>query len=319
VPIANIYSVVSDEDALATVRAAYDSGIRLFDTAPLYGHGLGEHLLGEALRWHDPASYHLSNKVGRVLRPVPPEQADGKQFKRVLPFMFDFDYTYDGVMRSFEDSFHRTGLHKVDMLLCHDIDPWAHGDQWPEVLDVFMNDGYKALRRLRDEGVVSAIGGGMNYNETCLAMAKRGDFDCFLLAGRYTLLEQEALDEFLPYCEANDISLLIGGPYNSGILVTGTSGAPTYNYVAAEQPVIEKVRRIENVCANHSVPLPAAALQFPLGHAKVASVVPGARSTAEIASNDKWFRTQIPADFWKELQAEGLVRADAPLPEGHAR
>lgn len=315
VPIANLYSIVSDEESLATVRAAYDAGIRLFDTAPQYGHGLGEHRLGDALRWHPRDKYLVSTKVGRLLRPVPPERADGKQFKQILPFMYDFDYSYDAVMRSLEDSLNRLGMHKTDILLVHDIDSWSHGDRWPDVLDAFMSSGYRALRKLRDEGVVAAIGGGMNFVEPCQQMALRGDFDCFLLAGRYTLLEQGAIDEFLPICEQKDISLMIGGPFNSGILVTGSALNPHYNYAPADAAVVERVRRIEKVCANHSVPLPAAALQFPLAHPNVAAVVPGARSTAEIQSNMRWVAHPIPQEFWNELQAEGLLRDEVPIPE----
>src|SRR5258707_10437467 len=195
VPIANLYSVVTDEAAIAAVHAAYDSGIRLFDTAPQYGHGLAEHRLGDALRWQDRDTFLISSKVGRLLRPVHPAKADGKQFKQILPYLYDFDYSYDAVMRSVEDSLNRLGMHRIDILLVHDIDEWSHRERWPEVLDVFMGSGYRALRKLRDEGVVSAIGGGMNFVEACHQMALRGDFDCFLLAGRYTLLEQGALDE----------------------------------------------------------------------------------------------------------------------------
>lgn len=314
VPIANLYSIVSDEDATATVRAAYNSGIRLFDTAPQYGHGLAEHRLGDALRWHDRETLLISSKVGRLLRPVHPSKADGKQFKQILPYLYDFDYSYEAVMRSVEDSLNRLGMHRIDILLVHDIDEWSHGDGWPEVLDGFMASGYRALRKLRDEGVVSAIGGGMNFVESCRQMAMRGDFDCFLLAGRYTLLEQGALDEFLPLCEKRDISLLVGGPYNSGILVTGSAANPHYNYVPAQNDIIERVKRIEAVCANHGVPLPAAALQFPLAHPNVASVVPGARSVNEIGANRQWFEYEIPGDFWLELRAEGLLAIEAPIP-----
>jgi D-threo-aldose 1-dehydrogenase len=314
VPIANLYSIVSDEDATATVHAAYDSGIRLFDTAPQYGHGLGEHRLGDGLRWHDRDSLVISSKVGRLLRPVHPRLADGKQFKQILPFLYDFNYSYDAVLRSVEDSLNRLGMHRIDILLVHDIDVWSHGERWPEVLDAFMSSGYLALRKLREEGVVSAIGGGMNFVEACHRMALRGDFDCFLLAGRYTLLEQGALEGFLPLCEERDISLMIGGPYNSGILVTGSKQDPHYNYAPADAAIIEKVRRIEAVCANHHVPLPAAALQFPLAHPRVAAVVPGARSVDEISANKKWFEHAIPFDFWLEMRREGLLGEETPVP-----
>ena len=201
-PLGNLFDEFSDEQAQATVRAAYDAGMRLFDTAPLYGHGLSEHRIGEALRWLDRDSYALSTKVGRLLRPRDPSDLDGGVFKRVLPFEGVYDYSYDGVLRSVDDSLQRLGIQRIDVLLIHDVDVWTHGSEAARVqrFGEVMAGGYRAMLRLREERVVRAIGAGINEIQACEDFARAGDFDCFLLAGRYTLLEQAALDTLLPYC-----------------------------------------------------------------------------------------------------------------------
>ncbi len=313
-PHGNMYQEFSDEQARATVRAAYDAGMRLFDTAPLYGFGLSEHRVGEALRWLDRDSYVLSTKIGRLLKPVPPHRAEGGLFKRILPFEGVYDYGYDGVMRSVEDSLQRLGTWRIDVLLIHDVDVWTHGSEAArlERFREVMAGGYCAMVKLREEGVVRAIGAGINEVKACEDFARAGDFDCFLLAGRYTLLEQGALDTLLPYCAAQDIALLIGGPYNTGILATGATPGAYYDYEPAPPEVMERVRRIEAVCARHGVRLASAALQFPLGHPNVATLIPGARSPEEIAQNRAIFEVAIPPDFWAELKREGLLREDAP-------
>lgn len=315
-PLGNMYQEFSDEQARATVRAAYDSGMRLFDTAPLYGFGLSEHRIGEALRWQDRDSFVLSTKIGRLLRPVPPSEADGGLFKRILPFKGVYDYSYDGVMRSVEDSLQRLGMARIDVLLIHDVDVWTHGSEEARLqrFREVMTGGYRAMVELRAAGTVKAIGAGINEVQACLDFAKAGDFDCFLLAGRYTLLEQGALDELLPLCAERDMSLLIGGPYNTGILATGAVDGAYYNYAPAPPEIMERVRRIEAACARHGVRLASAALQFPLGHPQVATLVPGARSPEEIEANRAIFEVEIPAAFWDELKRESLLRADAPVP-----
>lgn len=315
-PLGNMYAAFSDDEARATVRACYDAGIRYFDTAPLYGFGLSEHRLGEALRDRERASFVLSTKVGRLLRPTDPAQVDGRQFKNPLPFVQVYDYSHDGVLRSFEDSLQRLGTHRIDILLVHDLDVWTHGSEAArqERVAAFMAGGYRAMLRLREEGVVRAIGAGVNETEACQDLAERGDFDCFLLAGRYTLLEQGPLDAFLPLCERRRIALIIGGAYNTGILATGAVEGAYFQYAPAPPEIMDRVRRIEAVCARHGVRLPSAALQFPLGHPVVSTVIPGTRSPAEVAQNLEIFAAEIPADFWAELKAEGLVRADAPTP-----
>jgi D-threo-aldose 1-dehydrogenase len=315
-PLGNMYQAFSDQQARATVEACYDAGIRYFDTAPYYGFGLSEHRLGEALRDKERAELVLSTKVGRVLKAGDPATLDHGQFKQSLPFGLVYDYSYDGVMRSFEDSLQRLGTWRIDILLVHDLDVWTHRSEEARRARVeeFMAGGYRAMVELREQGAVRAIGAGINETAACQDLAERGDFDCFLLAGRYTLLEQAPLDAFLPLCERRNIALIIGGPYNTGILATGAVEGAYFQYAPAPPEIMERVRRIEAVCARHDVRLPTAALQFPLGHPVVATVIPGMRSPAEIAQNVGIFAPSIPADFWAELKHESLLRADAPTP-----
>jgi D-threo-aldose 1-dehydrogenase len=315
-PLGNMYRGFPDAQADATVRACYDAGIRLFDTAPLYGFGLSEHRVGAALRDKPRDSFVLSTKVGRLLRPGHPDTLDHGQFEGSLPFAEVYDYSYDGVMRSVEDSLQRIGTYRIDVLLAHDLDVWTHGSEQARVDKVtkFMAGGYRAMARLREEGTVKAIGAGVNETEACRDLAERGDFDCFLLAGRYTLLEQAPLDGFLPLCEEQGIALLIGGAYNTGILATGAIEGAYFQYAPAPPEIMEQVRRIEAVCARHGVRLPTAALQFPLGHPAVASVVVGTRAPAEVAMNLEVFQPEVSADFWADLKSEKLLRTDAPTP-----
>ena len=315
-PLGNMYQAFSDEQARATVEAGYDAGIRYFDTAPLYGFGLSEHRLGEALRGRSRDDFVLSTKVGRLLRPGDPATLDPGQFQASLPFAQVYDYSYDGVMRSLEDSLQRLGTYRIDILLVHDLDVWTHKSEEAQRarVDEFMAGGYRAMVELREQGAVRAIGAGVNETAACQDLAERGDFDCFLLAGRYTLLEQAPLDEFLPLCERRRIALIIGGAYNTGILATGAIPGAYFQYAPAPPEIMEHVRRIEVVCARHGVRLPSAALQFPLGHPAVATVIPGTRSAAEVAQNVEIFAPEIAADFWAELKHEGLLRADAPTP-----
>jgi D-threo-aldose 1-dehydrogenase len=315
-PLGNMYQAFSDAQARATVDACYEVGIRYFDTAPLYGFGLSEHRLGEALRGRRRDDFVASTKVGRLLKPGDPATLDHGQFQGSLPFAQVYDYSYDGVMRSLEDSLQRLGTWRIDILLVHDLDVWTHGSEEARRARVeeFMAGGYRAMVQLREAGIVRAIGAGVNETAACQDLAERGDFDCFLLAGRYTLLEQAPLDQFLPLCERRRIALIIGGAYNTGILATGAVPGAYFQYAPAPPEIMERVRRIEAVCAQHGVRLPTAALQFPLGHPAVATVIPGTRSPAEVAQNVEIFAPELSADFWAELKHEGLLRADAPTP-----
>lgn len=313
-PVGNIFREIDEETSAAMFEAAWDAGIRYYDTAPMYGHGLSELRTGQALRWKRRDDFVLSTKVGRVLHPARRETIDFAPWKNAAPFRAEFDYSYDGTMRSLEDSLQRMALERVDVAFIHDIDVYTRGDEQPEVFAEAMDGCYRALRRLRDEGVVRAIGVGVNEWEVCHAALQRHDFDCFLLAGRYTLLEQESLNEFLPLCEERGASVVVGGGFNSGILATGARPGAKFNYGPAPDHVMQKVARIEEVCRAHDVPLPAAALQFVVAHPAIAAFCAGTRTVAQLQQNLSWFERPIPADFWAELKEKGLLREDAPVP-----
>jgi D-threo-aldose 1-dehydrogenase len=304
-PLGGLFESVRDEDARQTVEEAFRSGIRYFDTAPYYGHGKGEMRLGTALASYAREDFVVSTKVGRVLVPAEEGAIEDHQYRDVLPMNPVFDFSADGVLRSFESSLGRLGLERIDVLLLHDPDAYYRAA---------LEDAFPALARLREEGCIRAAGAGMNQWEMLLDFAREADFDCFLLAGRYTLLDQSALRHLLPECEKRRISILIGGPYNSGIIAAGSRGAGRYDYQVPPPSVLSKLERLEAVAERHEVPLKAAALQFPLAHPAVAAVVPGARSAREVEENRRLFRHPIPASFWSELREEHLVDPDAPLP-----
>ena len=313
--VGNLYTNVAEDQALETVETAYSEGLRFFDTAPFYGHGLSEHRIGDVLRRYPRESFVLSTKVGRLLRPETKVAVDPGVFSSVLPFEPIFDYSFDGAIRSVEDSLQRLGLNRIDVVLIHDVDVFTHGvDQVDERFQEAMEGAYRALERLRTEGTVGAIGCGLNEWEACYRCAQAGDFDCFLLAGRYSLLQQESLDPFLKLCEQRGIGIIIGGPYNSGILVTGPLENATYDYSPATPEILELTSRIQEVCDRHQVPLAAAALQFPLGHPAVSTVIPGARTAAEVRENMRLLDLQIPEDLWLELKHQDLIRKDSPIP-----
>lgn len=313
-PLGNLYRAISDEDAQAVLTRAWDAGVRYFDTAPLYGLGLSETRLNPLLRGKDRDSYVLSTKVGRLLKASTPDKRDGLDKWFDVPARKEvYDYTYDGVMRSVEFSLERLGVDRIDILFAHDIDLANHGTQ--EALDAklaeLMDGGYGALVSLRDQGVIKAFGAGVNEWQPCQRMAERGDFDMFLLAGRYTLLEQEALESFLPLCEAQGTGVVIGGPYNSGILATGPKQGAHYNYEPAPQDVLARVGEIEKICTRHGIRLVDAAFQFPLRHPAVVSVVPGGQGLAEMNSNIEAESADIPEALWSDLKSAGLMREDA--------
>lgn len=314
-PIGNFLRPIPEEEAGAMVERAWNAGMRYFDTAPYYGHGLSELRLGHYLRWKPRHEFIISSKVGRVLTAAPRETIDFKPWVDGAPFRSRFDYSYDGTMRSFEDSLQRLGLGSIDILFIHDADVFTHGPEMQKVYFKQALDGcYRALVELREQGLVKAIGVGVNNWEVMLDFMKAGDFDTLLVAGRYTLLEQEALNELLPLCERRGTAIVIGGGFNGGILATGAVPGAKWNYAPAPAPIMEKVKRIEAVCARHKVPLAAAALQFLLAHPAVASHVPGTRNVAQMNQNLELVAHPIPVAFWQELKAEGLVRQDAPVP-----
>lgn len=300
---------VADTDIVAAIDEALDAGVRYVDTAPLYGFGRSEHFVGRALRARDNCV--ISTKVGRRLTPGAADPADARFWCDPFPFRPVYDYTYDGVMRSYEDSLQRLGLGRIDILLLHDIGEMQHGpDANRTHFRDAMSGGYKALDELRRNRDVGCIGLGVNESEVCLAALQHGVWDCFLLAGRYTLLEQAPFDDLFPACAKVGASIIVGGPFNSGILAGGT----TWNCAPAPPAVSEKVKRIEAVCRSHDVPLGAAALRFPLSAPAVASVIPGPRSASEMAEIVAWFHRDIPASLWSDLRQEGLLHPDAPTP-----
>jgi len=286
-PLGGLYEPVADEDAEAVVRRALELGVRLFDTAPLYGSGLAEERLGRVLRERPRDDVVLSTKVGRLLRPgLPPEAV----FEGAPPLGPVFDFGYDATLRSLEESLERLGLDRVDVALIHDPD-----DHYAEAMD----GAYPALERLRSEGVVGAIGVGMNQSELLCRFARDGDFDCFLLAGRYTLLDRSGADELLPLCLERGIAVLAGGVFNSGVLASGA----TYDYAPAPPEVLERVARLREACSRYEVPLEAAALQFPLGHPAVACVLAGCRSPEELEQDLRLLELELPAGLWDALGA----------------
>lgn len=307
-PLGGLYSPVSDEEAHRVIDAAWRHGIRFFDTAPLYGHGAAERRLGAVLAGRPRDSYVLATKVGRLLRrPTEPAPEDA-YYKDTPPERPVFDFSHDGVMRSFEESLQRLGLDRIDILHLHDPD--AHETE-------AMAGAYRALDRLRAEGLIRAVGAGMNQWPMLARFAEAGSFDAFLLAGRYTLLDQSALPTLLPVCERRGVRLIAAGVYNSGLLADPRPGAK-FNYDDAPPAMIERAQRLAAACAAHGVPLKAAAMQFPAGHPVVASVLTGARSVAELDENVAMLKVPVPAALWDDLRHQGLIAADAPTPAAAA-
>ena len=314
-PLGNLYTAISNKDAQAVLDLAWDGGIRYFDTAPLYGLGLAETRLNHFLRGKNRDDYILSSKIGRLMQVCEPEDRTGIGKWFDVPTRREvFDYSYDGVMRSFECSLERLGVDRIDILWVHDLCIFTHGSK--EASDArikeFMNSGYGAMISLRDQAAVKAIGGGINEWEVCQTLAERGDFDLFLLAGRYTLLEQHSLQTFLPLCQSRGIGVVIGGPYNSGILASGPVPGAFFNYEPAPEEILAKVRRIENVCKTHGVSLVDAACQFPLMNPNVVSVIPGGQNVIQMQSNLRAVEATIPGELWADLKNQGLMREDAP-------
>ena len=308
----------ADEDTDASIQQAfttmYESGLRYFDTAPLYGLGLAEHRFGACMRNVDRRTLVVSTKIGRLLKPRDDDGAAEGPHGGQSAFEVAFDYSYDGTLRSLDHSLQRLGTNRIDIVLIHDVNRRWQGDLVEQRYAEAMAGAHRALVELRDAGVIRAFGVGVNDWSILLRFAADGDFDCFMLAGRYTLLDHSALATFLPDCERRGIAVLMAAPFNSGILATGATTGATYFYVEAERDIVERTRRIEAVCARYQVALAAAALQFPLGHPAVASVVTGMRSAAEVGANLAHCRAPIPAAFWAELKHEQLIAREAPTP-----
>ncbi len=287
-PLGMLFQPVEEEAALAVVERAFELGVRLFDTAPLYGSGLAERRFGRVLAARPRESFVLGTKVGRLLRAGEPV----------------FDFSYEGAKRSLAESLERLQLDRVDILHIHDPD--AHYEE-------ALSGAYRALAELRRQGVISAVGAGMNQAPMLARFAREGDFDCFLLAGRYTLLDQSGLEELLPLCQSKKIAVIIGGVYNSGLLADPRPGAP-YDYKPAAAALVERARSLAEVCERHGVPLKAAAIQFPFGHPAVTTVLAGCRSVAELEENVSLLESPIPPGLWAELKAERLLGEAVPTP-----
>jgi D-threo-aldose 1-dehydrogenase len=317
-PLGNLFTAITESDADATLEAAWENGVRVYDTAPLYGFGLSEERFGRVLSHKKRGDFVLSTKIGRLLEDCRPEEVPEHNFVSTPNRKFRYDYSYDAVMRSHEESLKRLKTDRIDILLVHDVDVFTHGTKEAadvKIRELFDKGGYRALEELRDSGTVKAIGAGLNEWEVCEKLLGLGDFDCFLLAGRYTLLEQEALDSFLPLCQKRDVGIILGGPFNSGILATGPIKGAYYNYEAASPDILARVSRIDAVCIAHGVKLIEAALQFVLGHPAVKTVIPGANSAAQVENNVRRLHAKIPPALWSDLKSQGLLRHDAPVPE----
>jgi len=315
--LGSLYRIVGDRDAKDTLTAAIDAGIGYFDTAPYYGMGLSERRVGDALRGHTGAV--LSTKVGRLLKANLDIRgcAERHGFYSPMPFEPEFDYTFDGVMTSWEASRQRLGMARIDILYVHDIGRLTHGDRHEATFRQLTDGGgFRALEQLRIGGAIKAFGLGVNETAICLDAMRHVHLDVILLAGRYTLLEQNPLDALLPACRSTGTSIVVGGPYNSGILATGTrhGGVLHYDYGIAPQTVVDRVQLLEAHCERYGIPLAAAALQFPLAHPQVASVIPGLGSALEIERTLDLYDTSIPGDFWRDLKSAGLLHPDAPVP-----
>ena len=317
-PLGNLFKPLPDATARETLAAAQSAGFGYYDTAPFYGFGLSERRLGDSLR--SRRDIVLSTKVGRLLKPISgpvDETVPRHGYATPMPFEPVYDYSYDAVMRSFAESLQRLGLSRIDLLYIHDSGRRTQGEaNDARMAELTRGGGLKALEELRSAGAISGFGMGVNEIPACLEVMSHARLDVILLAGRYTLLEQNALDALFPACEAAGTAIVVGGPYNSGILAVGTrTAAPLYyDYEPAPSAVIEKVRKIEAVCDRHAVPLAAAALQFPLAHGIVASVIPGLDSAARVEQTIALYHHKIPAALWQDLRRENLIRADAPIP-----
>ena len=313
--LGNLFQPVPDAQVQALMAAAWASGCRSFDTAPHYGNGLSERRMGDALRAHASEPYLLSSKVGRLLTARPDAPRDQNSYVGVLPFVQHWDYSAVGVRRSIEDSLQRTGLGRLDVVYIHDPDPACHGAHAGRVLRQVVDETLPALARLKQQGLIRAVGLGVNDVDVVLQVLREADLDVLLLAGRYSLLDHSALPELLPLCQQRGVRIALGGVFNSGILATGAlGGRASFNYAPAAQEWLARTARIEQVCAQHGVPLRAAALQFPLAHPAVDIVMLGARSVPEWEDGLAMMGHVIPPAFWQALRDAGLLPAEAPTP-----
>lgn len=314
-PIGNLFSAVPAAEVDGVIDAAWRSGIRTFDTAPLYGHGLSEHRIGHALMERPRADYVLSTKVGRTLIPSPRGTFDTGLWVDVPPLRAAYDYSFDGVRRQVEDSLQRMCQDRFDILLVHDIDRYTHGNDQSERFREAVEGAFPALVRLRAEGMVRAIGVGVNEADVCADVVRQVDVDVVLLAGRYTLLEQRPAGDLLPLCLDRHVAVFLGGVFNSGILATGAIPGAMFNYAPAPQAVRDRVSRLKALCRDHDVELPAAALHFALAHPAVKQAILGMRSVAQLNQITSGLGQAVPDGFWSDGRERGLIAPDAVTPD----
>jgi len=319
-PLGNLYRAIADEAAVALVRHAWRTGVRYFDTAPHYGNGLSEQRMGAVLATMPRDAFVLSTKVGRLLRLELEAPSTQNGYVALPPVAQSYDYSREGVLRSLADSRQRLGLARIDLVYVHDLDRATHGDAFDQHFGALLESGLPALAKLKSTGVIDGYGIGVNGVDICLETLRHADLDVILLAGRYTLADQSALPELLPECMRRGVAVVLGGPFNSGILATGTRPAdratPFFDYQPAPPEVVARVAAIEETCREFDVPLPAAALQFPAAHPAIAVVLAGARTADELDANIAMMRLPIPPAFWNALRARSLVARAAPLPAG---
>jgi D-threo-aldose 1-dehydrogenase len=313
-PIGNLYARVAEDDALATVHEAYERGIRYFDTAPFYGYGLSEQRLGRTLAGKSRQSFVISTKVGRIISRDPHRQDAINDGFAVTDSRASFDYSRDGVQRSFESSLQRLGVDRVDILLLHDVGRRTHGDRHPEVLRQSLDEALPAMAALRDAGSVDAIGIGVNEQAVCLEVMTRFDLDCIMLAGRYTLLEQYDSLEVMAQARERAVKIIVAAPYSSGLLGNVNGPGTTYDYRPVDAATLDRARKLYFECAQDGVDIGAIALQFPLAHPAVASVVAGLRSVEEVISAVNRLKTPIPKGLWERLKRSDLLESTALVP-----
>jgi D-threo-aldose 1-dehydrogenase len=313
-PLGNLYQAVDDAQAEHALAAAWELGLRYFDTAPLYGNGLSEQRIGRFLCGNPRDSYVLSSKVGRVLDADALAGEAESGYVHALRAHVRFDYSADGALRSIEDSLRRLGVDRLDIAYIHDIDCRTHGALQSQRFREAMEGAFPALQRLRDEGVLRAVGLGVNETQPCIDALRYGDFDCFMVAGRFTLLDSSAYERLVPACATRGVRLVVAGAYNSGILACGAVPGARYDYGPASAATLARVARLEGVARRYDVPLRAAALQFALGSPVVSQVMVGVRSAEEMIDSAAMFRHPIPAAFWNALQSEGLLAQQIPVP-----
>ena len=294
-PLGDLFENLEEPNCFELLKKCYEENINLYDTSPLYGYGLSEHRLGNFLKTVDEDSYYLSTKVGRYLTPEQESKIGRGRFAGGLNFTPHLDYSYDGVMRSFEQSLIRLAVSKVDICLIHDVDKFTHGHKVDHYFKLAMEGAYKALQKLRDEKVIKAIGVGINDSDICAKFAEAGEFDCMLLAGRYSLLDQNALNDFFPIAEKNNIGIILAGVFNSGILAKGIGDNITYNYDKIPNHIREKYIIVSEVCERYNVPVPAAALQFSYANKLISSMILGMDRVEQIKQNISFFNHSIPS------------------------